>query len=68
MRKFETGKRYNSGAMVYEITKRTAKTVTFKEIDHAGRYNERITKEGRAIIKEWPEREVFIIGTATIEA
>ena len=29
MRTFEVGKRYGESAVVFEITKRTAKTVTF---------------------------------------
>ena len=40
MRTFEVGKRYGENAVVFEITKRTAKTVTYAAIHHAGRYNE----------------------------
>ena len=40
MRTFEVGKRYGESAVVFEITKRTAKTVTYAAIHHAGRYNE----------------------------
>lgn len=41
MRKFEEGKRYTDGAMTFEIIKRTAKTVTFAYILHAGKTNEK---------------------------
>lgn len=40
MRKFEVGKRYGENAVVFEIIKRTAKTITYAPIYHAGRYNE----------------------------
>ena len=41
MRKFEVGKRCKSGAVKFEIVSRTAKTVTYKLIQHTGRTNER---------------------------
>lgn len=42
MRKFEIGKRYGENAVVFEIIKRTAKTITYAPIYHAGRYNEKV--------------------------
>lgn len=41
MRTFEAGKRYGEHAVVFEIVKRTAKTITYAAVQHAGRYNER---------------------------
>ena len=41
MRKFETGKRYGEHAVVFEITKRTAKTITYAAVYHAGRNRKR---------------------------
>lgn len=35
MRKFEVGKRYGENAVVFEIIKRTAKTITYAPIYHA---------------------------------
>lgn len=69
MRKFEIGNQYSgSGARIYEITKRTAKTVTYKEIDHAGRYNERIVEEKTVKVHLWDSREVIFPHNDTIEA
>ncbi len=68
MRTFETGKRYEDGAMVFEITGRTEKTVKFVEIQHAGRINERKSNEKKAKIHNWTCREVFIVGDRTVEA
>ena len=41
MRTFEIGKRYRDGAATFEIIGRTAKTVRFVMIQHAGHFNER---------------------------
>ena len=68
MRKFEAGNRYEDSNMTFEITSRTAKTVKFVEIQHAGRSNERRSKEKKAYIKDWEDREVFFAGDRTIEA
>lgn len=68
MRKFEVGKRYNDGAFVFEIVKRTAKTIRFVQIQHAGRSNERRYNEGSAKIEAWDGREVFFKGDYTVEA
>lgn len=48
MKKFEIGKRYHESGLVFEIVNKTAKTITYKAIQHAGRDNERVVKEGRA--------------------
>ena len=37
MRTFEAGKRYGEHAVVFEIVKRTAKTITYAAVQHAGR-------------------------------
>lgn len=42
MKKFEIGKRYYESGVTYEIVKKTAKTVTYKAIQHAGKSNERV--------------------------
>ena len=68
MGKFEVGKRYYESGLNFEIVKRTAKTVTYKAIQHAGRINERVVKEDTAKIKDWETREVIFCGDRTIEA
>ena len=68
MRKFETGKRYGEHAVVFEIVKRTAKTITYAAIYHTGRTNEKTKEEKKAKIHEWDGREVFFAGSETVEA
>lgn len=68
MKKFETGKRYGEKAVVYEIIKRTAKTITYRAIQHAGRYNERSGEAITVRVRAWEGREVFFAGTQTVEA
>ena len=68
MRKFEIGKRYAQDGVTYEIIKRTAKTVTYKALQHAGRFNERVLKEATAKVRKWETKEVFFCGDRTIEA
>lgn len=49
MKKFEIGKRYYKSGVTYEIIKKTAKTVTYKAIQHAGKSNaiwEQLTEVG----------------------
>lgn len=61
--KFEVSKRYEatSGSVLsFEIVKRTAKRVTFVEVQHAGRYNECKSEPKTATIKNWLNGEVFI--------
>ena len=68
MKKFKVGKRYTDGAMTFEITGRTEKTVKFVEIQHAGRCNERKSEEKRTKVQNWPNREVFFAGCHEVEA
>lgn len=68
MRTFEVGKRYGESAVVFEITKRTAKTVTYAAIHHAGRYNESRREEKRVKVHDLGSREVFFTGSETVEA
>lgn len=41
MIKFEVGKVYGTDANVYEVIKKTAKTITYQEIAHYGRSNKK---------------------------
>jgi len=69
MRKFEIGKRYYQDGTTYEIIRRTAKTVKYAELQHAGRFNERVMEEKTVRIKDWGDREVFFThGYVTVEA
>lgn len=68
MRKFEEGKRYTDGDMTFEIIKRTAKTVTFSYILHAGKTNEKRAEEKKAKINKWEDREVFFTNCYQVEA
>ena len=49
MRKFEVGKRYGENTVVFEIIKRTEKTITYAPIYHAGRYNESKREEKKGL-------------------
>lgn len=69
--KFETGKRYEamSGSVLpFEIIKRTAKRITYVEVQHAGRYNERKSEPRTVAIKDWQKGEVFITPNGAIIA
>lgn len=68
IRKFEIGKRYNDGAAVFEIVKRTEKTITFVMVQHAGKCNERKREAKKAKISVWEDREVFMTNCYTVEA
>ena len=68
MRKFEAGKRYGENAVIFEIIKRTAKTITYAAIQHPGRYNEKQGEAKTAKIRDWGDREVFFAGSETVEA
>lgn len=68
MRKFEKGKRYYESGITFEIVKRTAKTITYKALQHAGKSNERILKTATTKIHNWETKEVFYHGDRTIEA
>lgn len=68
MRKFEEGKRYGENAVVFEIVRRTEKTITYQAIHHAGKSNETRKEEKKAKIRDWGDREVFFAGDETVEA
>lgn len=68
MKKFETGKRYYENSVAYEIVKRTEKTITYKKIQHAGRFNERVVKEATTKIYDWDTKEIFFDSDLTIES
>ncbi len=68
MRKFEVGKRYESGAVKFEIVSRTAKTVAYKLIQHAGRANERAGETKKAKVKDWGDTEYFFTGIYEVMA
>lgn len=68
MRIFEQGKRYGENAVVFEVVKRTAKTVTYVAVQHAGKPNERQSEAKTAKIRDWGDREVFFAGSETVEA
>lgn len=68
MKKFEVGNRYYESGLTYEITGRTAKTVKYVAIQHAGKFNEKRSEERKAKVHEWTNGEAFIDGSRTIEA
>lgn len=68
MRRFEINKAYYESGATFLITGRTAKTVKYVEVQHAGRFNERRSEEKRAKIRDWDDREVLMIGWRLIEA
>lgn len=69
MIKFEVGKVYGTDANVYEVIKKTAKTITYQEIAHYGRFNEKRYESKRAKLLDWDTKEVFLVnGRHTIEA
>lgn len=68
MRRFEINKAYYESGHTFLITGRTAKTIKYVELQHAGRFNEKRSEEKKAAIKNWDDREVLMIGSRTIEA
>lgn len=68
MKKFEINKKYYESGLTFLITGRTAKTIKYVELQHAGRFNEKRSEEKKAAIKNWDDREVLMIGSRTIEA
>lgn len=68
MRRFEVNHSYYESGLTFLITGRTAKIIKYVEVQHAGRFNERRSKEKKAAIKNWDDREVLMIGSRTIEA
>jgi hypothetical protein len=62
MRTFEIGKRYKDGAITFEVIARTTKTITVNVIQHAGKFNEKITDMKKAKIQNWGDKEYVNIG------
>ena len=60
MRKFEAGKRYGENTVVFEIVKRTAKTITYAAIYHAGRANEKKKEEKKQKFMNGTEEKYFL--------
>lgn len=68
MRKFEINKSYYESGLTFLITGRTAKTVKYITVQHAGLSNEKHSEEKKAAVKSWEGREIFMAGYRTIEA
>lgn len=68
MRKFETGKRYMVGSTAFEVISRTAKTATVAMIQHAGRFNERVSGTKRLKLRNWETGEVIFYSCYEIHA
>lgn len=68
MRKFEVGKRYNDGCATFEIISRTAKTIKVAYIQHAGRFNEKVTDVKTKKVYNWETEEVAYYGYYEIHA
>lgn len=68
MKKFEIGKRYTDGAMTFEIIGRTAKTAKVATIQHAGRFNEKVTDIKNRKINNWDTEEVIYCGCYELHA
>ena len=79
MKKFEVGNYYTrlendnnveNASVVYEVVKRTAKTITIVEIQHFGRYNESKSEPKTLRIKdrEWNGSEFVTNGERLIVA
>lgn len=67
MKKFEVGNIYG-GTIKYEVTKRTKKFVTYVQIQHFGKFNEKRSEEKRARINEHNETEWFWTGSFEVTA
>nr|DAJ08170.1 MAG TPA: hypothetical protein [Caudoviricetes sp.] len=68
MKKFEVNSSYYESGLTFLITGRTEKAVKYVEVQHAGRFNERRSKEKRATLRIWNDKEILLIGSRTIEA
>ena len=79
MKKFEVGNYYTrfeddnnleNASIVYEVVKRTAKTITIVQIQHFGRYNESTSEPKTIKIKdrEWNGSEFAVKGERLIVA
>ncbi len=64
MKKFEVGKRYykdTGDCLPCEIISRTARTITYADIDHEGRYNERRKGQKQVKIRTWTNGEEWFL-------
>lgn len=68
MRKFEVGKRYSINGVTFEILSRTPKTVKLAQIQHAGRFNERVTDIVTKKVHDWDTEEVVLLSHYEIHA
>lgn len=68
MKKFEIGKRYAEGGVTFEVLSRTAKTVKLALIQHAGRFNEKVTDIKSRKVNNWDTEEVVFWGCYEIHA
>jgi len=68
MTKFEVGKMYGEHSRKYEIVARTAKYITFVDVIHAGRYNEKRHEPTKVKIHVWDDREVIFPHDETVMA
>lgn len=68
MKKFEIGKRYTEGGVTFEVISRTAKTVKMSLIQHAGRFNEKVTDVKSKKVNDWETEEVIFWGCYEIHA
>lgn len=59
MKKLEVGKRYTDGGVTFEVLNRTAKTVKMALIQHAGKFNEKITGIKSVKVNDWGTEEVI---------
>ena len=60
---FEIGNRYaedGSDWKQYEIISRQGNSITYVQILHTERYNEKKSETKKATVKQWPKGEVFI--------
>ena len=53
---------------MFEIVARTAKTVTYKLIQHAGRANERAGEAKKVKVRDWGDKECFFTGVYEVMA
>lgn len=68
--RFEDGNNVENASVVYEVVKRTAKTITIVEIQHFGRYNESKSEPKTLKIKDrgWNGSEFITKGNWLIVA
>lgn len=59
---------YMNDVLVFEVVKRTAKFLTYVEIQKYGKYNETREEPKRTKIHDWDTREVFFASGCLLEA